>query len=252
MNLFQKLLALTGMVLSTGVMAQGSIPAYNTYQTVPFMINANAGMAVDLVAYLNTKLKGKHVFELQSVPRERLNQEIINSPDFKGVVLFLSPIFVGDTDKKKFAWTPTIMQDANDVISPVNKKVEYSGPDALKGMSFQGIRGNRYAGLEERFGKDIKRSDANTELQVLKIVANERADVTVMASSVYNYLLKNNGTAEGLTGKLYVSSTPHLQFERMMFVSKHNVALAQDLSTVAAGMASDPAWKAIVAKYGGK
>lgn len=231
-------------------MAQTTLTAYNTYQSVPFVLEAKGGLAADLVAYLNGKLKGKQVFELQTMPRERLNQEVINNPDFKGVVLFLNPAFVGDADKKKFAWTPAFMQDANQVISSLAKNVEYSGPDSLKGLTFQGIRGNKYAGLEERFGKDIKRADVNAELQVLKIIANERADVTVMAGSMYNYLLAVNGASEGLDGKLHVSATPHLKFDRFMFVANSNAALAKDLSAIAADMPADPAWKLILAKYG--
>lgn len=235
---------------STAAIAQTAVTAYNVYQSVPFVLDAKGGLAADLVAYLNAKLKGKQVFELQTIPRERLNQDVISDANFKGVVLFLNPMFVGDVDKKKFTWTPAFMQDGNQVISSVSKKVEYSGPDALKGLTFQGVRGHKYAGLEERFGKDIKRVDANTELQVLKIVANERADVTVMAGSVYGYLLKSSGTTEGLDGKLHVSATPHLKFDRFMFVSGSNAALAQELSTVAAAMPGDPAWKAVLAKYG--
>lgn len=235
---------------SGAAMAQTAVTAYNVYQSVPFMLDAKGGLAADLVAYLNAKLKGKQVFELQTMPRERLNQEVINQADFKGVVLFLNPMFVGDADKKKYTWTPAFMQDGNQVISSQSKKVEYSGPDSLKGMAFQGIRGNKYAGLEERFGKDITRSDVNTELQVLKIIANERADVTIMAGSMFGYLLKTNGTSDGLEGKLHVSATPHLKFDRFMFVANSNAALAQELSAVAAAMPTDPAWKAVLAKYG--
>lgn len=246
----RKCLALGLALTSASAMAQAALPAYNTYQAVPFVLDAKSGMAADLVAYLNAKLKGKQVFELQTMPRERLNQEVINNPDFKGVVLFLNPAFVGDADKKKYAWTPAFMQDGNQVISNMGKKVEYSGPDSLKGLTFQGIRGNKYAGLEERFGKDIKRADVNAELQVLKIIANDRADVTVMAGSMYNYLFKVNGASEGLAGKLHVSATPHLKFDRFMFVSNSNTALLQELSALATAMPADPAWKAILAKYG--
>lgn len=35
-----------------------------------------------------------------------------------------------------------------------------------------------------------------------------------------------------------------------LFVSKGNEALGKEINTVLAGMKSDPAWKAILAKYG--
>ena len=85
---------------------------------------------------------------------------------------------------------------------------------------------------------------------MLKTIALERAEVTVMAASTYNYLMKTSGKKEGLIGKLYVSPTPHLRFDRYMFVANRDEGLAKELSTVAEGMASDPEWQAILAKYG--
>jgi len=244
-------LALAGF----NAMALETIPAYNVYGTVPFVVDMQntkdkGGLATDLVAYLNTKLKGKYAIELQTMPRERLNQEVISKPDFKGVVLFLNPMFVGDADKKKFAWTPAIMADKNNVISSLARKIEYVNPDSLKDMNFQAVRGNKYAGLEDRFGKDIKRADVASELQSLKLIANNKADVTIMASTVYSYLMKVNGVPDGLEGKLHVSATPHLKFDRFMFVANERADLAKDLSAVAASMPKDPEWKAVLTKYG--
>lgn len=246
----RKAFALGLAVTATCAQAQISVPAYNTYQTVPFVVDGKTGLAADLVGYLNGKLKGKYVISQEDMPRERLNREIIASPEFKGMVLFLNPAFVGDADKTKYSWTSAIMADMNNVISTMSKKVDYSSPDSFKDLQFAGIRGNKYAGLEERFGKDIKRSDFNSESQILKTIAVERADVTVMAASAYNYLMKTNGAADGLTGKLYVSATPHLKFDRFIFVSKSDAALSKELSAVSEGMVSDPAWKAVLAKYG--
>jgi hypothetical protein len=247
----RSLLAFCLLMASTGVMAQIELPAYNTYLTAPFTADEHdAGLAADLVAYLNGKFKGKYVFTLHNVPRERLKQKIIAEPDFKGIVLFLNPVFIGDEEKKKYFWTAAIMSDRADVISPISKKIEYSGPDSLKGKMFFGISGHKYAGLDERFGNDIRRADFNTELAILKSLAVGRGDAAVIAASTYNYLMKTSGAAENLIGKLYVSATPHLHFDRYMFVAISDVALAKDLNGVAEGMVKDPAWKAILAEYG--
>jgi ABC-type amino acid transport substrate-binding protein len=241
-------IALGAFLVSLVASAQSTVPAYNTYQSVPYMLEGQSGgLAADLVNYLNSK--GKFNLELQNMPRERLNEEVLSKPGFKGVVLFLNPAFVGDTDKKKYLWTPAIMNDKNEVISSLTKKVEYSNPDSLKGLRFSGIRGNKYAGLEDKFGKDIQRTDVNNELQILKLVANDRSDVAIMASSSYNYLMKTHGATDGLTGKLFASSVPHAKFDRFMFVSNSDAALAKELSAITASMASDPAWKAILSKY---
>ena len=247
---FRSIIALSLAITGTCALAQTNITAYNTYQTVPFTVEGQPGLAGDLVGYLNCKLKGKYVITLQNMPRERLNREIIDTPNFKGIVVFLSPAFVGDVEKKKYSWTAAIMADKNNVISSMSKKIEYKNADSLKDLQFAGIRGNKYSGLEDRFGKDIKRTDFNTELQILKTIASERADVALMAASTYNYLMKTNGTTDGLAGKMYVSATPHLKFDRFMFVSNNDAALSKELSAVAGGMASDPEWNAILTKYG--
>jgi polar amino acid transport system substrate-binding protein len=243
-------IALSLVITSTCALAQTNIPAYNTYLTAPFSAeDENTGLAADLVGYLNGKLKGKYVITLQNLPRERLNQVILTNPDFVGIVLFANPIFFGDVEKKKYFWTAAIMADKNDVISPLSKKIEYNNPESFKDKRFVGVKGYKYLGLEERFGIDIKRIDVYTELAMLKAIASGRADVTVAAASVYNYLMLTDGEKEGLTGKLYVSTTPHLKFDRFMFVSNSNSALSKELSVVAEGMGSDPEWKAILKKY---
>ena len=246
----RSVIALCLAITGTCALAQTKIPAYNTYLTAPFSTGENTGLAADLVEYLNGKLKGKYVITLKNVPRERLNQVILASPDFKGIVLFANPIFFGDVEKQKYFWTAAIMADKNDVISLLSKKIEYKNADSFKDLQFAGIRGNKYSGLEDRFGKDIKRTDFNTELQILKTIASDRADVALMAASTYNYLMKTSGTTEGLAGKMYVSATPHLKFDRFMFVSNNDAALSKELSAVAGGMASDPEWNAILTKYG--
>ncbi len=249
-HVLRNVIVLGLMIAGACAQAQSTVTAYNTYLTAPFSADQNPGLAAELVDYLNAKLKGKYVISLQNLPRERLNQKVIADLNFKGIVLFSNPIFVADLDRKKYFWTAPIMSDRNDVISPIGKKIEYHDPDSLKDKLFAGIRGNKYAGLEGRFGKDIKRADFGSELTMLKTIALERAEVTVMAASTYNYLMKTSGKKEGLIGKLYVSPTPHLRFDRYMFVANRDEGLAKELSTVAEGMASDPEWQAILAKYG--
>lgn len=249
-SLGRKFTALALFALGVGfALAQPSVPAYNTYLAAPFVIDGKGGLAADLVAYLNRKLIGKAVFELQVLPRERFNQTVIKDANFKGVVLFLNPGFVGDLDQTKFAWTAAFMADGNEIVSPTSQRVEYDGPDSLKGLALVGVRGHKYAGLEERFGKDIKRADLDNELQVLKMLASERADVAVMASSMYRYLLQTYGVSDGLIGKLHLSATQHLKFDRFMFTAAGNTVLHQQLAAVATHMPKDPTWIAILAKY---
>lgn len=233
------------VLLCATAQAAENLPAYNVYQSPPFVV-ASGGLAADVVAYLNDKLKGQYQFKLENLPRERLNQTVINNPRFKGVVILLSPPFVADPDKSKYLWSASILEDANAVISHPAKPVEYAGPDSLKGLSFGGVLGNRYAGLEERFGKDIQRADVSSERLNLEKVANQRVDVTLMANSIYRYLASQHGFA----GKLHVSAKPHATFGRHLFAARGEDKLIAALDGAIAASKQDPAWAALLAKYG--
>ncbi|NRR28749.1 transporter substrate-binding domain-containing protein [Oxalobacteraceae bacterium] len=226
-----------------------SLPAYNSYQAVPFVVE-NGGLAADLVGYLNEKLKGKYNFTLTNLPREKLNQTLDKDANFKGVVMFLTPNFVADPDKKKYHWSPGLFNDANAVISLNTKKIEYVDPDSLKGTKFAGVGGNKYQGFEERFGKDIQRENANEELSNLRKVASGKADVTIMPMITYRYLLKQLGEQSPVRTTLYLSTKPHARFERAIFSANADTALSKEIDAVVSGAQTDPAWKKIMAKYG--
>lgn len=238
-----------GLLSGTVLAAEESVPAYNTYQSVPFVVG-DGGLASDLVGYLNAKLKGKYQFKLTQVPRETLNKTISGDAGFKGAVLFLSPPFVDDAAKTRYYWTPPLMHDSNAVISLGSRKLEYSGPDTLKGLKFGAVKGNRYLGLEEHFGKDIQKEDVGEELSNIKKVVAGKVDATIMANSTYRFLIKQMGKQNAERSNLYTSAKPHLEFDRHIFVAKDNAALGKELDNVVGGMKADPAWRAILGKYG--
>lgn len=241
---------LLALLLSgTALSAEEMVPAYNTYQAVPFVVG-DGGLAADLVGYLNNKLKGKYQFKLTQIPRETLNKTVLGDAGFKGAVLFLSPPFVDDAAKTRYLWTQPMMHDSNAVISLASRKLEYAGPDSFKGLKFGAVRGNRYLGLEDRFGKDIQKEEVNEELSNIKKVAAGKIDVTIMANSTFRYLMKQMGKQNAEHSNLYTSSRTHLEFDRHLFVAKDNAALARELDGVVAGMKADPAWKAVLARYG--
>jgi polar amino acid transport system substrate-binding protein len=239
-------LAFASLLGSGAALADKVIPAYNTYQSVPFQVGGDGGLAVDLVDYLNTQLKGKYTLKLEMMPRETFNQNVLANKAFPGVALFLAPPFVGDADKKKFLWTSPIMNDRNLVVSHPDKKVEFSGPDSLKGLKFGGVIGNRYAGLEA-----IPRTaDTAAELTNLKNLSTKEIDVTLLPESIFRYYLKTSSNARYGLDKLHLSDKPHAVFTRHLFVSPDSADLGKELEAIAQKMASDPAWKSVLGKYG--
>ena len=141
------------------------------------------------------------------------------------------------------------MRDQNDVVSSLKSKIEYTGPSALSGKTFIGVRGYRYAGLEERFGKDIKRVDAKSEMQALIQIASGRAEVTLLSHFAYAYLTTKDKDKALVADQLYVSATPYLKFDRFMFSSLKNKELANSLAAASKTMQTDPKWLAILRKY---
>ncbi|MGH8807809.1 MAG: substrate-binding periplasmic protein [Noviherbaspirillum sp.] len=243
-------LALSALAfLAQSAFAEETLKAYNTYRAVPY-VAGNGGLAADLVAYLNARLAGRYRLVLSVLPRERLNRTLAIDPDFKDVVLFVNPFFMNDAERTRYYWTPPFMSDANEVISTTANRIEYKGPDSLKGLTFGGILGHRYAGLEDRFGKDIQRENVNEEKSNLRKLAAGRIDVTIIESTTYRYLRKQLDVENNWGGDLYVSSRPHSRFDRFMFVSRNNAALGKELDAIIARMKTDPAWHAILQKYG--
>ncbi|MDN3578030.1 transporter substrate-binding domain-containing protein [Chitinimonas viridis] len=232
------------LILAAPAMAEEVLNAYNTYLSQPFVLD-KGGLAADVVTYLNSKLKGRYQFALQTMPRERLNTTVIHQPDFKGIVLFMSPRFVGDINKTRYRWSIPLMEDANAVLSHPARKVEYTGPDSLKGKLFAGVLGHRYVDLDDRFGKDIQREDVASELANLHKVAARRCDVTITPQTIYRYLVNQHG----LQNRLYVSARPHISFSRHILAARHEDKMVAALDEVLLASKADPAWQTILAKY---
>ncbi len=244
----RKLLAAAwaGLALLFGTPAFAEpIQVYNTYLTPPF-VTGDEGLAADTTAYLNKKLAGKYELKLVNIQRARLNYSTLDKEGFNGAILFTNPMFVGDESKSRFSWSEPVFSDGNVVVSPAAKKFDFQGPESFDGKVFVGVAGNRYAGLEERFGKGIQRIDSTHEGLVLKKLAEGGGDVAVMARSIGTYL----ASQPDLKGKIFIDPKPYSSFTRHILVTKANPGLATALNQVVAQMKSDAEWKAILAKYG--
>ncbi|MEC4722703.1 hypothetical protein RY831_26405 [Noviherbaspirillum sp. CPCC 100848] len=241
---------MTFSLLQSMAAAVEVVPAYNPYPHGPFVgEDQGSGLAFDLVAYLNRHFAGRYEFRLHNVPRNRLNRMLEVKGAFGGVVLFLSPNFWVDARKLMFHWTPPLFIDHNVVVSRTESDVRYGNGESMSGLHFAGVLGHRYEGFEGRFGNDIVREDANSELSNLRKVAAGRADFTILPNSVYRYLLmRASASGEPIDG-LHASPKPHLRFERAISIWKTEGVLAADLNRLVKKMPRDPAWMAIMEKY---
>jgi len=227
--------------------ADSTIAAYNTYAIPPFVIS-NGGLAADLVGYLNSKLHGRYVLQLHTLPRNRLNQVVMAHPkQFDGVVLFANKTFLQDPQGDRYLWSAPILEDANLVVSNQRRKVEYRGPHSLVGRRFGGVNGHIYANIDElaRQGALI-REDAYDERLNLAKLDMRRIDFTLLPQSFYRYLQLNH---KNLLEKLYVAPQPHSVFSKHILVGVTQPELMHALQPVVAQMKTDPAWQAVLAKY---
>lgn len=224
-----------------------SIAAYNTYNTPPFVTDSG-GLAADLVDYLNSKLRGRFSFQAQTLPRNRLNQVVMAHPErFSGVVLFANKLFMRDPDGTRYLWSAPLLEDANLVVSHVERPVPYQAPSSLLGLRFGGVNGHIYAGIDELAAQHaLSREDAYDEPLNLAKLAKRRIDVTVLPQSLYRFLQVHQPSS---VRRLYVAARPHCVFERHILIAPSRPDLAQALQPVLAGMKSDPAWQRVLAKY---
>lgn len=237
-------LAVAMMVAGAGQALAEDVSLITYHGFAPYVAEEKAGLTYDLADYLSRKSGGAYTFTVQVMPRKRLDEELSGAKPV--VVPWVSPAWFGDADMTKYKWTGAVVQDSNAVISPKAKPVEYTGPDALSGLKLGGVAGHKYAGVDPlvEAGK-ITREDANSELVNLKKVAAGRVDVTLMAESGARYMAKKEGVAD----QIHFSGTPHSKYERRVFVSGNDAKLADYVTKTVNGLAADPEWQKIAAKY---
>lgn len=234
-------------VLLTPLSWAETIPAYNTYNTPPF-ITTSGGFAPDLIDYLNRKLHGQFVFKLQTLPRNRLNQVVMAHPEkFGGVVLFANKVFMHDADGTRYLWSTAVLEDANLVVSNRARPVEYQGPQSLRGLRFGGVNGHLYEEIDELAKQQaLSREDADDERLNLAKLSMRRIDVTLLPQSLYRYLQRHHSKS---LDALYVAAQPHSVFVKQILISPSRPDIAKALQPVLSRMTSDAAWQAILVKY---
>ncbi|KAL8188465.1 UNVERIFIED_CONTAM: hypothetical protein K2H54_000214 [Gekko kuhli] len=221
---------------------------YDYHQHPPFMTGEQTGLSRDLVKYLNEKLGGEPRLELWLVNRARLALEM-SDPGFDGLVAWVNPAWVGDPQRELYLWTFPIMRDTNELISSVARPVIYRGPDSLKGMTFGGIEGYRYQGIDEAAARgDLVRVDAKKVKTNFSLLVRGRIDVTLVPGSALTFFTHD----PAFEGKLFVSPFAQSSYTRHILLPKSRSALHSRLNDIAEQMDRDPKWHAILESYRGR
>jgi hypothetical protein len=231
----------------TAVAAE-KLQAWCYYNSPPFVVDpaTGAGLAQDLVGYLNTALAGKYQVTLSVVPRIRLNA-LLEHAD-KGVVV-LAPDFVfGGVGSGQYLWTSPLLKDKTALLSRKDHPIEFTGPSSLVGVRFSGIRGHIYPPLQAAINRgDIQRQEVLDENGLLAMLARKRTDAVILPDTSIRYLMARNPK---LVSEVFYSKGHLGEFTRRLMFLKGMDKERGDFERVVQAMGRDPAWIAILKKYG--
>ncbi|MGK0289360.1 MAG: polar amino acid transport system substrate-binding protein [bacterium] len=121
------------------------IKVLTSYNFGPFITGKKKGFTYDFVRLMNKAGKNKYRFQLEVLPRVRINRFLKKKK--LGVILFVNPKWMKDSKRKKYFWTREFLRDQNMVILHRGKKIRYSGVSSLHGFILGGVSGRRYKAL---------------------------------------------------------------------------------------------------------
>lgn len=223
--------------ISLNAYGKKDINVYTYHNHAPFIIDKNNGLTLKLIDYLN-KNSEEFNFKLKVVPRSRLNyilkpwiNKTCNSYKCKDnwLVLWVNHKWgFGKKSLKDFSWTP-LLKDSNAIVSSKFNKIEYTKPSDLIGKVLAGTAGHKYLGIDDLVndGK-ITRVNGSNEISNLQVVLANRADVTLLPKSAFDYYVKLNKDFENL----YTSKIPHQKYMRNIMTNNKNTELINYLNSI--------------------
>ena len=231
------------LILTTLTNDCWAVTFYNYHLVPPFLTAERTGIIVDLTAYL--KARGITGLNLESIPRARLDI-ILNKSDFSGAILLVNPAWFEDTSESKFLWSKVIFHDADFIVSPANRKIEYKKPETLTGLTVGFVRNYKYPMFDSLIQSgQIKRFDGNNEESNLKMVAEGRLDAVTSAKSAAQFFISQLKIKD----RIYISKAPINQYERRILLSRDQAKLKEQLDAIISKMPLDPEWQVILKKY---
>jgi polar amino acid transport system substrate-binding protein len=220
--------------------AQSDITVYTYNDRPPFIIDKakKDGLEYRLCTWL-TKQSGQFRFTLKVVTAENAKAMVAKN-ELDGVLIGVSPNWFSEEVRKQWLWTPPVLWDKNVVVSLGSAKVEYLGPASLEGHSFAGVKGFFYPGIMDAFkvGK-IKRIDSDSELNSIRMVADRKADVTVVSEWTMLYVQLRMA----VDGDFYQSDKAFQEFDRRILMPASMKALHEHLSKILSDVKQNSGWQ---------
>lgn len=186
-----------------------------------------------------------YTFQMIFIPRKRLNK-MLEDPNFKGIVVGVSPTWFKDKSESKYLWLPNIYSDRDEFISNPLTPFEFEGIDSLENKTIGMVAGHYYFGVSEAIKEGrLQKVDTIGDLQVLELIDKHRVDFGIVSLSVLRYLNKT----ERIRQHFHFSNAPHDVFSRRAFMALNQTKLHKTLVPIISRMHDDPNWLTIVKKY---
>ncbi|WP_286234298.1 substrate-binding periplasmic protein [Thalassotalea sediminis] len=222
------------------------ISAFTYHKKPPLIISQEkeSGLYYDFIRYLNKHSK-HYVFELIYVPRKRI-ERMLNSNNFNGIIIGVSPIWFNDQNEQKYLWTSRIFTDRDEVVSLKTTAIEYTSASSLTGLTFGGVRGFYYQGINQAVESGtIKRVDTTMEITLFDMLLNRRIDVAIISRTTFDYMVKIHHWQSTFN----LSKQPHEIYDRRVLFP-HTLPIAyQHVSEIVESMQNDEHWQVTSMQY---
>jgi polar amino acid transport system substrate-binding protein len=228
------------------------IKLWTYYDYPPFItdIAAKRGLTYDFADFLgkHPKNKGRYQFDVQILPRKRIDTYLMEGK--QGIVVWTNPLFFDDQAKLKYRWTTALWSDSQDVISLVEKPVEYSGAaSSLFGLRIGGVLGHNYIGIQKEMDeKLILRNDVLRDEVNIQHLLHKWIDALLIARSTMNIYEKELR----LKGKIHYSKIPLNRYTRHLLLQR---SLEEDLYVFlqqvidSGSLPEKKSWQMLLQKY---
>lgn len=248
-----KLLVLVVLLFSFGVNAEAqvttskaeSIPIYTYHNGGPFITSSNEGLTYELADYLNSEAKGRWTFHVVQQARLRFNRDIQTAK--VGIVPWVKPAWLKKLTLTDDIWSEAYFKDANVIVSNLNNKIDYQGPESLFGHTVAKVKGAVQVGIDPYIdaGK-IKVVNSTSFEGHFRMLYGGRADFVSTSLNIAKYTIK----LMDYDKDLFISMRPIDQYTRHIMVLNNRQDILVFINDTIYKMATDPVWKKVMYKFG--
>lgn len=243
--MLRQFIALLLGLLSLWASAQERVRVISQYEYPPFVVKNPDGLTQDLVRLLNQHAAGHYQFELEFIPRARIDLILSENPA-NVIVPWVNPLWFKDADKTRFYWSQPLIQDADLVLMNRRRSFDYKGVDSLAGKILGGVTGHNYPELTPLLDtRQLRRDDAPNEISNLQKLALGRVDFIYLPARATSYLLDYYQLEDAIVA----APLPRNEYTRHLLISHSSDKLYRFLQQNLPALLASPEWQQIRKRY---